>query len=129
MITNRREREAAQREAFAERRRREDAAPRLRDAAPSLVTLRLRFEDVKSDSQMTAVQYTRLIVVATAPAYFEVPCTEPRCDGRHDLTLPILRALRASEERSSGESYCGSLLGDGRCERTLAYTCEATYRR
>jgi hypothetical protein len=74
------------------------------------------------------MSYIRPIVVATAPAHFEVRCTEPKCDGRHDLTQPILRAIRQSLDSCTGESSCGGIIGNVMCDRTLAYVAEATYR-
>jgi hypothetical protein len=54
---------------------------------------------------------------------------EPRCDGRHDLTQLILRALRQSLAVFAGQSACNGSLGDVPCDRTLAYVGEATYTR
>jgi hypothetical protein len=126
---HRRKRDPALSEATAEHRRREDAAPRLRDIAPSLESLRLTFEDVQQDEGRTAApSYTRPIIVATAPAHFEVRCMEPKCDGRHDLTSQILQGLQGSQARFTGQSSCNGMVGDVNCNRTLSYACEATYR-
>jgi hypothetical protein len=118
----------AQREAAAEQRRREDAAPRLRDEIARLLSLRLRFDDIRGPNRMLAASYTRPIVVPSAPAHFEVRCMEPRCDGRHDLTLEILRALRDSQVCFAGTSSCYGMVGDTACDRVLAYAAEASYR-
>jgi len=66
-------------------------------------------------------------LVASAPAYFEIRCMDARCNGRHDLSAPILRALRQSLTSFAGESSCNGMVGDLACDRTLAYACEATY--
>jgi len=121
-------RELAQFEATAEHRRREDAAPRLRDEVGRLLSLRLRFDDIRAQGRLVAESYARPIVVASAPAYFEIRCMEPRCDGRHDLTYEVLRALRQAQVCFAGTSDCGGMVGDVPCDRVLAYACEASYR-
>lgn len=118
----------AQREAAAEQRRREDAAPRLCDEITRLLSLRLRFDDVRAAGRMLAASYARPIVVPSAPAHFEIRCMEPRCDGRHDLTFSILRRLRGAEACFAGTSNCQGMVGDVPCDRVLAYACEASYR-
>jgi len=125
-----RKRDPAQIDAAAEQRRRENAAPRLSQEAPALVSLRLTFEDLRRDdvSGGGGVTYAKPIVVATAPAYFDVRCMEPRCDGRHDLTAPILKGLRAQLKTASGRDACNGVVGGKMCDRTLAYGYEATYR-
>jgi hypothetical protein len=123
-----RERQRAQREAIAEHRRREDAAPRLRDEVKRLLSLRLRFDDIRAQGRMLVASFVRPIVVATAPAHFEVHCMEERCSGRHDLTHAIMLSLRRSEDCFRGQSECDGMVGDECCDRVLAYTCEASYR-
>jgi hypothetical protein len=115
-------------EAVAEVRRREDAAPRLRDHVANLVSLRLRFDDVRDEGRMRVSSYVRPIVVETAPAHFEIRCMEPRCDGVHDLTHPVLHALRQSQVVFTGEIDCRGMIRDTPCDHVMAYTCEATYR-
>lgn len=123
-----RRRDQAQIEATADHRRREDAAPRLRDAITRLESLRLRFDDVRDEGRLVATSYVRPIVVASAPAHFEVRCMEPRCNGRHDLTHAVMHALRQSQSYFEGRSDCDGMVGDVPCDRTLAYVCEASYR-
>jgi hypothetical protein len=115
-------------EAVAEVRRREDAAPRLRTEIAQLVSLRLKFDDVRDQGRMRASSYVRPIVVATAPAHFEIRCMEPRCDGMHDLTHSVLYGLRRSQVAFTGESDCRGMIRDTPCDRVLSFTCEATYR-
>ena len=124
---NGRKRDQAGAEALAEHRRREDAAPRLRARVPNLQTLRLTFDEVRPNGAATALSYTRPIVVASAPAHFEVRCMEPRCDGRHDLTAAILRALSEGQTLHRGESACNGLIQNMPCDRTISYSFEATY--
>jgi hypothetical protein len=99
----------------------------LLDEVAHLKSLRLLLEDVRVEGRLPAQPYIKPIVVASAPAHFEIRCMEPRCDGRHDLTQPILRALRQSLAVYSGESNCDGRIGDAACDHTLAYVCEATY--
>jgi hypothetical protein len=124
---NGRKRDQAAAEALAERRRREDAAPRLLERAPQLRSLRLWFEEGRAGGGVLALPYSRPIVVASAPAQFDVPCMEPRCDGRHDLTSAILRALDQRLTNYEGESVCNGVVNLVGCDRTLKYRCEATY--
>jgi len=123
-----RKRDPALAEAAAEHRRREDSATRLRDEVPNLLTLRLSFEEIRAEGRMQAMSYVRPIVVASAPAFFEVRCMEARCDGRHDLTAPILRALKQQLTTSRGESTCEGMVGDQPCNRAMSYVCDATFR-
>jgi hypothetical protein len=101
----------------------------LLDEIAHLKSLRLLLEDVRVEGRLPAQPYIKPIVVASAPAHFEIRCMEPRCDGRHDLTQPILRALRQSIAVYSGESSCDGRIGDAACDHTLSYVCEATYSK
>ncbi|MCL2723490.1 MAG: hypothetical protein FWD69_03545 [Polyangiaceae bacterium] len=124
---NRRNRDAANR--FAERRRREDEAPRLHTEVPPLETLKLELEERRSGVASAEVSHIRRVVVATAPALFEVPCSNPSChDGGHDLTSPVMSALRARSPRFEGEDTCYGQVGNASCERVLKYVATATYR-
>jgi hypothetical protein len=71
--------------------------------------------------------YTRHVVVATGPAMFAVRCTEPRCDGRHELTNNIMNALRKGLRHYEGESVCQGNVGDLACDRTLLYFVDAEF--
>ena len=121
---NGRKRDFAAASRVAEHRKREDEAPRLRDQAPHLETLRLTFYE----PQASSASYARPIVVATAPAFFAVRCLEPACDGRYDLTAPIVQAIRQRLTSYTGEVTCTGICNDKLCERTLIYVCAATYR-
>jgi hypothetical protein len=115
---------AAQR--FAERRRREEEAPRLCDQAPSLVSLRLEIEE---RSGIGAVKHIRRFVVTSAPALFLVPCGDSRCaDGEHDLTTVVMRALRARETSFLGTDECTGTVGSSACPRVLHFQATAEYR-
>lgn len=125
MIMRRRDRAVP--DGLVEQRRREDAAPRLRDEVPRLRTLRIRLDDIRAEGRVVAASYVRPIVVASAPAHFELRCMEPRCDGRHDLTRAVLQALRDGQPTFSGQSECSGVVAGVPCDRLLGYTCDATY--
>lgn len=120
-------RDQARIEATAEQRRRDDSAARLCDEIRTLRTLRIRFDERRATDSNPGMIYSKVIVIGTAPATFEIRCTEPRCDGRHDLTSHILSSLRRQLPSFRAESACGGIVGDLECNRVLAYTCEASY--
>jgi hypothetical protein len=123
---NRRYSEAAER--FAERRRREDEAPRLRVRVPNLVSLRLEVEERRATSVAVESRHVRHIV-DSAPALFVLPCGDPACkDGGHDVTSMILRGLLAGSERFEVEDVCLGEIGSARCGRAVKVTAIATYR-
>jgi hypothetical protein len=127
MFNHRNRGDVARREILAEQRRREDTAPRLRDVVPALRGLVFRFQDSREEGRSIALPYTRHVVLATAPALFSFRCIEPSCNGRHELTAPILKALQSSALRTEGESICQGYIGEVPCDRTLIYVCEAEY--
>ena len=112
---------------FAERRRREDDAPRLSDQVPGLTSLRLEIEE-RSGVTGTQPRHIRRCVVDRAPALFLVPCGDPRCtDGVHDLTDTVMRALRAHETSFRGTDECLGMVGESRCGRVLHFEATAEY--
>lgn len=126
MTYNRRNGFAAQR--FAERRRREDEAPRLSDQVRDLESLRLELEERSGDTGASP-KYTRRFVVARAPALFFVPCGDPRClDGGHDLTSTVMHALRRQQTTFEADDTCGGALGSSQCSRVLHFDGIAEYR-
>jgi hypothetical protein len=117
--------EAARR--FAERRQREDEAPRLIAEVPALASLKLELSERKGEAAGSTT-HTRRIVVASAPAYFEIPCGDPSCaDGGHNLTYPLMRALRGHAVQFDGEDVCHGNVGSSHCGRVLRYIGVATY--
>jgi len=109
--------EAARR--FAERRRREDAAPRLLARVPDLRSLRLDITEANEDGAVYAT-YTRHVLVDRAPALFELPCGDSACEGGgHDLTAEILRRLASGDERFEVSSRCSGTVGPNGCRRRL----------
>lgn len=123
---NKRHSEAAER--FAERRRREDEAPRLHTRVPALASLRLEVEERRPASPVVDSRHMRHIV-DTAPALFMLPCGDPACkNGGHDMTDAILRGLSAGSKRIEVEDVCTGDIGTAQCGRILKVTAIATYR-
>jgi hypothetical protein len=113
---------------FAERRRREDDAPRLSQQVPNLASLRLEIEE-RTGVTETQPKHIRRFVIDRAPALFLVPCGDPRCtDGEHDLTTAVMRALRASETSFGGNDECMGTIGTSPCGRVLHFEAVAEYR-
>ena len=126
-LYNRRVSEAALR--AADRRRREDDAPRLRGAVPALDSLRLEIEERRGGGVLAGGAHIRRIMVEHAPALFDLPCGDRACkDGGHDLTRTILGALQRGEPRFEGEDRCSGSLGEAPCGSVLRYVGIATYR-
>jgi hypothetical protein len=123
-MMRRRNTEAAMR--FAERRRREQDAPRLADQVPGLLSLELVIDE---RSGVTGIKHTRRVVVDRAPALFLLPCGDSRCaDGEHDLTTSVMRALRARETSFRGSDECTGSLGPANCGRVVHFDAVAQYR-
>ena len=119
--------EAAQR--FAERRRREDAAPRLREAVPALATLRLEVDERRGTAGTGDPKHVRLVVVDSAPALFSLPCGDHSCrDGGHDVTDAVLRALKVGDARVELEDTCPAQVGTAPCGVVMHLVLTATYR-
>lgn len=113
---------------FADRRRREDDAPRLTELVPELARLRLEIEEW-SGPTATQPRHIRRIVVDRAPALFLVPCGDSRCLGaEHDLTATVLQALRAHETTFHGSHECTGFAGQAACTRVLRFDAIAEYR-
>jgi hypothetical protein len=111
---------------FAERRQREDDAPRLSAEAPHLLSLRLEIEEQGASAQP---KYIRRVVIDTAPALFFLPCADPRCvDGGHDVTAFVMRALRCHTQSSDGTNDCVGSVGSSACARTIHFNVVAEYQ-
>jgi hypothetical protein len=118
--------EAAQR--FAERRRREDGAPRLRERVPALATLRLEIEERRGTVNAGDPKHLRLVVVDSAPALFELPCGDHACkDGGHDLTDAVLAHLSAGTTTFDVEDPCQGSIGTAYCGCVMRLVATATY--
>ncbi|MEQ9320095.1 MAG: hypothetical protein RIF41_13105 [Polyangiaceae bacterium] len=90
--------------------------------------MKLELSETASKGGGTIVRYAKLIVVDRAPALFEIRCGDKSCDGGgHDLTRPIMVALREGLTDFSGEDACSGYQRDRPCERCLRYRVLATY--
>jgi len=113
----------------AERRRREDEAPRLAATIPTLQGLRLDVLEASKSISRPEFSHARHVVVASAPALFVMPCHDTQCkDGGHDLTQEILAALRRRSARFEGEDVCRGTVGTADCSRIVRYVAVATYQ-
>ena len=122
----RRRTQAAER--FAERRRQEDDAARLRDVAPDLVACKVELAERRADVGIAEVAHTRHLVVARAPALLFIPCSDPSCrDGGHDISSTLLRGLRERRRDIRGEDSCNGNVGTAHCGRLLQFHAHATY--
>ena len=125
MYASRRNAEAQQR--AAERRQREDTAPRLATEVPKLVTLALAISDGEPGA-IGGSDHTRHVVVARAPALFEMRCGNRDCkEGGHDITYELVRALRSGETKIEGQDPCHGNVGSARCGYVMRYVAKATY--
>lgn len=115
--------QAAQRS--ADRRQREDDAPRLKVQIPTLATLKVAVTEEQTGVNSKHVKH---VVVAHAPALFVFPCGDEVCvEGGHDVTNEIMRALRNKLTQACGESKCEGMTGSAPCTRRITYELTATY--
>ena len=121
-------RRGAAAERFAERRRQEDEAPRLRDVVPTLTACRVVFEERREGVTGSDLSHTRRIVVEHAPARLVVPCGDSDCrDGGHDISAELVRGLRSGQAEIHGEDRCFGHVRAADCQRVLAFTAYAEY--
>jgi hypothetical protein len=126
MLNRRRSGPAALR--FAARRQREDEAPRLHDEVPRLRHLRLEVEERRGGGIVPEAKHIRHVIIDRAPALFLLPCGDASCnDGGHDVTLAMMRDLRAGQTRFEGESVCNGTVGTALCGRVVHYVAIADY--
>lgn len=119
--------EAAER--FAERRRQEDAAPRLKDTVPDLTACKIDIEEWRATGTSADVTHTRRVVVDHAPALFVIPCGDTSCrDGGYDITSQLVRGLREGRREVHGEDTCHGGVGTATCGRILKFTAQAEYK-
>jgi hypothetical protein len=114
--------------ARTERWQREDEANRLSTEIEHLSALKIIIEEWRGDLHISGARYTKHVIVSRAPARFEVPCGEPRCqDGGHDITYDLMRGLRDRKASIEDSSACRGAVGDRLCDRVLRFTAFATY--
>jgi hypothetical protein len=119
---------AAQR--FAERREREDGAPRLLTLIPGLQSLELDIRERRGawPEPTPEGSYVRHVVISSAPALFFITCHDPECrDGGHELTSLVMRALRSHQARFEAVDRCPGRLGSADCQRTISVVGKVGY--
>ena len=116
--------EAARR--FAERRRREDEAPRLHDRFPDLATLRLEVKERAIGGGLLHSSHIRPVLVDRAPLLFVFPCGDGACDGEHELTQVVARHLGAGEDRFEIENACPGTINGTPCRREISVLATVT---
>jgi len=121
MLSRSRRRELAQH--VADRRRREDEAPRLLAEVPALTRLSFAVAERAESGFTIGSGHTRRIVVEHAAARFEVPCSAGGCDGGvHDLTSGVMHELHRGSARFESDIRCD------RCGCVLHHVAVAEYR-
>ena len=95
---------------------------------PELANLDLELSEHRGEAAGSTT-HTRRVVVASAPAHFEIPCGDPSClDGGHDITYNVMRALRDHTKKFEGEDVCQGSVRSSHCGRILRYVAIAEYR-
>lgn len=116
-------------ERAAERRRREDSAPRLAETVPNVESLELSIQESRGGVPIPESAHLRKIPVKYAPALFVLPCMDTACrEGGHDVTQAILDALKSGNAVFEGEHTCAGQSGGAECQRVLHYTARASYQ-
>lgn len=129
MNTSRRQQMVEREERRVQRVEREDSAGKLLTKVPDLTGLALDIREVRPDGCVADNHYIRRVVVANAPALFEVRCSYADCeDGTYDLTWEILAALASHKTRFEGQHNCRGRCRAVDCTRVLRYVATATYR-
>ena len=116
-------------QAAAERRQREERAPRLIAEAPHLASLKLEIEEMRQGASVPETVHVKHVAVAHAPALFDLPCLDSTCaGGGHDVTNQVLAALRSRAPKFQGEHACNGMTRTAACTRVLRYVGIATYK-
>ncbi len=124
---NRSRKAAEAAEQAQQRRRQEDAAPRLALEVPRLESLSIAMAE-GGPAGSNAIEHTRRVVVGVAPALFEPRCAHCK-NGRHDITREIMRPLRDGATSIEGECSCDGTNGSANCPCVLRFRVIATYRK
>ena len=113
---------------IADRRQREQDAPRLLQETPELRSLFIELKEAGQGNGNPESFHIRRFHLETAPALFLVPCGDPKCDGGgHDITGEVLAGLRGRRTRIEGQDACAGGAGETLCTRTLYYAAVATF--
>ncbi len=127
MKTKQRRTEALRRR--EERWQREDEARRLLEEVPSLSSMSIEIQEQSDEAGHPPTRYVRRIHLDGAPALFEIPCSDRKCeDGGYDITSAVLDGLRARRPFFEGTVPCYGHLPDHPCTRQLHWFVKASYR-
>lgn len=111
-----------------ERREKDDAAPRLGEVVPKLAKLKLQVDEKpEGAADDKLISHIKHVIVKRAPARFELPCCDHKCDGSHDVTDAVLAGLNEGKKSFSGTDPCGGMAKEGPCPYQLTFTAIATY--
>jgi hypothetical protein len=111
-----------------ERRQRADGARRLHDVVPELESLELEIHESREGQPGQEVTHKRYIIVARAPALFEIPCSDRKCcEGGHDVTATVMQHLLGHDRQFEGRHVCAGHLKDGDCAYELRFVASARY--
>jgi hypothetical protein len=111
-----------------ERREKDDAAKRLREVFPDLASLKLKVaEKPKAATDDKAITHIKHVIIDRAPARFELPCCDHKCDGSHDVTAMVLEGLTNKDTSITGKDPCGGQAKEGPCHFELSFEAVATY--
>lgn len=106
----------------ADRRRREDEAPRLSVEVPEITSLSLAIEEQRPSSAIAGRAHVRRIVVERAPALFVVPCSDQDCTGGvHDITHAVMRSLTRGAKRFEIDDSCPGCACVLKCVGSVGY--------
>ena len=123
------EKELERKERRVQRSEREDAAGKLAQRVPDLASLSIAIHESRPGGCTSDTQYIRRVVLEHAPALFELPCSDPRCeDGGYDVTREIIFALASHQANFEGQQTCRGRCGPLDCARVLRYVTTARYR-
>ena len=110
------------------RKEKDDAAERLRQFQPKLKALKLEISEIPNGGDgKEPVAYLKHVMVDHAPARFELPCHNHKCDGAHNFTRALLHGLKAGEPRIEGSDRCGGTTKEGECPYEMTFVAHATY--
>ena len=129
MMNRRREKDFELKERRIQRNAREDAAGKLLQQIPDLASFDVAIHETRQGGCVVDTHYIRRVVVAHAPALFEVTCSDHHCeDGGYDMTREVLFALASRQTRFEGRQACAGRCGAIDCTRVLRYVATATYQ-
>jgi hypothetical protein len=129
MMSRFKEKELERKERRIQRIEREDAAGKLLERVPDLADLSIAIHEARPGGCTSDTHYIRRVVLASAPALFEVPCSDTHCeDGGYDVTHEILHALVSRRPHAEGHQTCRGRCGPIDCGRSLRWVITAKYR-